>query len=499
MPLERPHSDNVPKPDRPKPLSRRQFVAVSLASGAAALASPAALSAATAARRSPVFPSPPAVASPVPSAAQLAWQRDERALFLHFGTTTFTNKEWGDGYEKPEIFNPTKLDARQWARTARSTGFPAMILTAKHHDGFCLWPTKTTKHSVASSPFREGKGDVVREFVDACRAEGVKPGLYCSPWDRNSPLFGEGKAYDDFYIEQLTELLTDYGDIYQLWFDAANGEGPNGDKQTYDWPRIFALVRRLQPNAIIFSDAGPDARWIGNDRGDPSMANWSRIDPKAIPLPGFQGPMVNAVLQSGHANGTVWRPGEIDISIRPTWYHHANEDRRVKPAGTLVAYFFQSVGRNSKLLLNVPPNREGLFSDADVASLTNMHKTLTELFADDLTKGLKQSWTLTGANTGTLEVDLGRPTRLNVIDLREDISRGQSVARYATEGLVNGEWQELSKGTTVGYRALDRISQIEISKFRVRVVESVDTLHPVEVHLYAEPLPGAGTRRPGTL
>ncbi|MEO7995819.1 MAG: alpha-L-fucosidase [Gemmatimonadaceae bacterium] len=483
MPDERPNSE-IPKQD--SPLTRREFLLSSATIGLA-------LSVVRPAHATPSV----RIAGPTPSPAQLAWQRDERALFLHFGTTTFTDKEWGDGYEKPAIFNPTKLDARQWARTAKATGFPAMILTAKHHDGFCLWPTKTTAHSVASSPFREGKGDVVREFVDACRAEGVKPGLYCSPWDRNSPLFGEGKKYDDLYAEQLTELLTNYGDIYQLWFDAANGEGPNGDKQVYDWPRIFALVRKLQPNAIIFSDAGPDARWIGNDRGDPSMANWSRMDPKAIPVPGFQGPMVNAALQSGHANGTVWRPGETDISIRPTWYHHANEDRRVKPAGTLVAYFFQSVGRNSKLLLNVPPNREGLFSDVDVATLTAMHKTLTELFADDLTKGLKQSWTSSSPTTGALEIDLGRPARINVLDLREDITKGQSVARYVTEGFVKDAWQELSKGTTIGYRALDRIQQVEISKFRVRIEESVDTLSPIEVHLYAEPLPDAGTRRPG--
>ncbi|MBC8088749.1 MAG: alpha-L-fucosidase [Phycisphaerae bacterium] len=430
-------------------------------------------------------------AGPVPTAAQLAWQRDERALFLHFGTTTFTDKEWGDGTETPEIFNPAKLNARQWARTAKETGFPAMILTAKHHDGFCLWPTRTTEHSVASSPFRGGKGDVVREFVDACRAEGIKPGLYCSPWDRNSGVFGEGAKYNDLYIAQLTELLTNYGDLYQLWFDGANGEGPNGERQVYDWPRTFALVRKLQPNAIIFSDAGPDARWIGNDRGDPSQPNWSRMDPTAIPHPGFYGPRVNAALQSGHANGSVWRPGETDISIRPTWYHHAREDRRVKPAGTLVAYFFQSVGRNSKLLLNVPPNRDGLFSDSDVTALRGMHKEITELFSDDLTKGLKVTWTKTGAKTGTAEVDFGRTVRLNVIDVREDVSKGQSAAGYSCEGWQNGAWVELSKGTTIGYRALDRVRQTEVSKLRVLISDSVDTLHPIELRAFAEPLPSA--------
>lgn len=480
--------------------SRRMFVQTGVTASIAAFSAGRLYALTTPGSHAPFTPlAPLAPTGPVPTPAQLAWQRDERALFLHFGTTTFTDKEWANGYEKPEIFNPTKLDAGQWARTAKATGFPAMILTAKHHDGFCLWPTKTTAYSVSSSPFREGKGDVVREFVDACRAEGVKPGLYCSPLDRNSPVFGEGDKYNDLYIEQLTELLTNYGDIYQLWFDAANAEGPNGDRQAYDWPRIFALVRKLQPNAIIFSDAGPDARWIGNDRGDPSLANWSRVDPTAIPLPGHQGPMVNASLQSGHAEGSVWRPGETDISIRPTWYHHAGEDRRVKSPGLLVAFFFQSVGRNSKMLLNVPPNREGLLSSVDVAALTGMHKTLTELFADDLTKGLKQNWTATGAKTGALEVDFGRPVRVNVLDLREDIAHGQSVASYVTEGKVNGAWTELSKGTTIGYRALDRIQQTEISALRVRVAEAVDTLHPISVHVYAEPLPGAGARRPGTL
>ena len=333
---------------------------------------------------------------------------------------------------RPALFNPTGLDARQWTRTAKDSGFSAMILT-----------TSTSN---------------------------------------NLPNCSRG-----------------YGEIYQHWFDAANGEGPHGDRQVCDWPRIFALVRKLQPNAIIFSDAGPDARWIGNARSDPSMANWSRMDPTAIPFPGFEGPMVNALLQSGHANGTVWRPGETGISIRPTWYQHASEDRRVKPAGTLVAYLFQSVGRNSKLLLNVPPNREGLFSDGDVVALKAMQQTLSELFADDLTKGLKQSWSTSGANTGAVEIDLVRPMRINVIDLREDIAKGQGVARYVTEGFANGAWQELSKGTTIGYRALDRVLQIEISRLRVRVEESVDTLNPFEVHLYAEPLPGAGSRRPGTI
>src|SRR5262245_39790951 len=195
---------------------------------------------------------------PRPTSSQLIWQRDELALFLHFGVNTFTDREWGDGKEAPAIFAPANLDARQWARTARAAGFRAMILTAKHHDGFCLWPTRTTKHSVASSPWRGGGGDLVREFVDACRAEDLRPGLYLSPWDRNAPVYGDSPRYNDFYCDQLTELLTNYGAIHEVWFDGANGEGPNGKRQQYDWPRVWQLVRKLQPGAVMFSDAGPD-------------------------------------------------------------------------------------------------------------------------------------------------------------------------------------------------------------------------------------------------
>ena len=216
---------------------------------------------------------------PRPSPSQLAWQRDELALFFHFGVNTFTDREWGDGRESPSIFAPGNLDARQWARAARAAGARSMILTAKHHDGFCLWPTATTEHSVSKSPWRSGRGDVVREFVDACRDEGMRAGLYLSPWDRNNPRYGDSPKYNDLYCDQLTELLTRYGSIAEVWFDGANGEGPNGKRQTYDWPRVFALVRRLQPNAVMFSDAGPDVRWCGNENGTAGDPNWSTVDP----------------------------------------------------------------------------------------------------------------------------------------------------------------------------------------------------------------------------
>jgi alpha-L-fucosidase len=473
-----------PTPPGTAPLTRRHFVAATLS----AIAAPSLVS------RMALTPRASRLAPPVPTAAQLAWQQDERALFLHFGVATFTDKEWGDGSESPSLFNPSKLDARQWAKTAKDAGFPAMILTAKHHDGFCLWPTKTTAHSVASSPWKDGHGDVMREFVDACRAEGVKPGLYCSPWDRNAATFGDSAAYNALYLAQLTELLTQYGEMHQLWFDAANGPGSDGARQTYDWPATFALVRRLQPKAIIFSDAGPDVRWLGNDRSDPSMANWSRFDPTAVPAPGAEGPRVNSALQSGHATGSVWRPAEIDVSIRPTWYHHAREDRYVKTPAALVAYYFASVGRNAKLVLNVPPNREGLISNADVTALAGMHDALVALFQNDVTAGHAPTWAHNQKNA-MAEIDFGKPVAVSLIDLRENIALGQSVAHYVTEGLVDNAWTELSSGTTIGYRALDRIPTTVIQKLRVRVTEYVDTLHPLMLRAYAEPTVAAGVRK----
>ncbi|MBL0889473.1 MAG: alpha-L-fucosidase, partial [Gemmatimonadaceae bacterium] len=226
---------------------------------------------------------------PRPTRAQLDWQRDELALFCHFGVNTFSNREWGDGREDPSIFNPTALDCREWTRAAKACGAKALILTAKHHDGFCLWPTATTNHSVKSSPFRNGTGDLVREFVDACRADGLRPGLYLSPWDRNHPAYGDSPRYNDVYRAQLTELLTRYGSIHEVWFDGANGEGPNGKRQQYDWPATWSLVRRLQPNAVMFSDAGPDVRWIGNERGVAGETNWSTVRPEIVPVPGPRG------------------------------------------------------------------------------------------------------------------------------------------------------------------------------------------------------------------
>jgi len=417
---------------------------------------------------------------PVPTAAQLEWQRDELALFLHFGVNTFTDREWGDGTEDPGIFAPSALDARQWARTARAAGFRMMILTAKHHDGFCLWPSAVTKHTVAASPFRGGKGDVVREFVDACRAEGLKAGLYCSPWDRNSPVYGDSPRYNDFYCDQLTELLTRYGRIDEVWFDGANGEGPNGRKQVYDWPRFWGLVRRLQPNAVMFSDAGPDIRWIGNERGSAGETNWSTMDPNAVPYPGADGAGIIAALQNGDPNGTVWRPGETDVSIRPGWFYHPAEDAKVKSVDNLVDLYFTSVGRNSKLLLNVPPTRAGLLHETDVARLTRVRPGVDRLLAGgDVTSGRGATWRSTGDHSAVCDITLGRERSVSISDLAENIAKGQTVSRYTLEGATDAEskqWQLLARGTTIGYRKLDRFAPTTVRALRL----SVERLAPLE-------------------
>ena len=449
-----------------RPMSRRAFAGVALAGAASG---PAWL------RGIVRQIGHPQGTRPIPTPAQLAWQRDELALFLHFGVNTFTDREWGDGTEDPAIFAPTALDAGQWARAARAAGFRMMILTAKHHDGFSLWPTRVTKHSVASSPFRGGDGDVVREFVNACRAEHLKVGLYCSPWDRNSPVYGDSPRYNDFFCDQLTELLTQYGRIDEGWFDGANGEGPNGRKQVYDWPRFWSLVRRLQPNAVMFSDAGPDIRWIGNERGSAGDTNWSTMNPDAVPYPGADGPGIIAALQNGDPAGTVWRPGETDVSIRPGWFYHPAEDAKVKSVQNLVDLYFTSVGRNSKLLLNVPPTRAGLLHETDVARLAGMARDRAVLFRDDITRGHPPQWRPSTDGSWVGEIDFGRERAVSITDLREDIARGQVVSEYTVEGATGNTWRELARGTTVGYRKLDRFEPVRVHRLRV-VVRAVAAL-----------------------
>ncbi len=395
-------------------------------------------------------------------------------MFLHFGVNTFTDREWGDGKEDPSIFNPTNLDARQWARTAKAAGFRAMILTAKHHDGFCLWPTATTKHSVASSPFRSGNGDVVREFVDACRDAGLKAGLYLSPWDRNNPAYGDSPRYNDLYCDQLTELLTRYGTISEVWFDGANGEGPNGKKQIYDWPRTWALVRKLQPDAVMFSDAGPDVRWCGNERGVAGDPNWSTVDPSIVAYPGADGPNIIDALQHGHRDGTVWRPAEVDVSIRPGWFHHPAEDAKVRSAANLLDLYCTSVGRNGKLLLNVPPTRDGLLHASDVASLAAFSSLRVDQFT--ASRALRSA-----------ESDLRRVHSVSAIRLEEDIERGQKVARYSVFGRTDSArgWYLLSSGTTIGNAKIDRFAPVDARYIRLVIDEAVETPDPIMLRIFS--------------
>jgi alpha-L-fucosidase len=452
-------------------ISRRQFLA---SSGSALLAGAA----------GSAFSQPAARSLPRPTPSQLLWQRDELAIFVHLGVNTFTDREWGLGSEDPAIFNPSELDARQWARTARAAGARAMILTAKHHDGFCLFPTKTTQHSVESSPWRGGRGDVVREFADACRAENLRVGLYCSPWDRNAPQYGT-PAYNAFYFTQLTELLTRYGDIHEMWFDGANGEGPGGKRQAYDWPRTFSLVRKLQPNAVIFSDAGPDARWCGNEQGMAGYPNWASVNPSAVPYPGVDSPAVSAALLHGDPLGSVWRPAEADVSIRPGWFYHATEDDKVKSIETLNEIWFNSVGYNAKLLLNVPPTRQGLFHANDVARLREWRQVRDALFAQDLAQSRSVQWQRSGERSAVAEIDLGKTQPVGIVRLAEDVAQGQRVSRYTLHGAVDDAWTELARGSTIGICKLDRFPPTPLRRLRVTIADAIATPLPLRIALYA--------------
>jgi alpha-L-fucosidase len=324
---------------------------------------------------------------------------------------------------------------------------------------------------------------VVRELVDACRAEGLRAGLYCSPWDRNAPSYGDSPRYNDLYAEQLTELLTRYGPIHEVWFDGANGEGPNGRRQEYDWARFWGLVRRLQPEAVMFSDAGPDVRWIGNERGVAGDPNWSTVDPRAVPFPGASGEGVIEHLQHGDPEGSVWRPGETDVSIRPGWFHHPAEDAQVRSADDLVGLHFTSVGRNSKLLLKVPPPRDGVLHPTDVARLRDMHARLGALFAEDLAADRPFERHVQGPRA-VQEHDLLTPARIGVADLREDVTRGQTVAGFTLEGFDGARWSTLVRGTTIGHRRLVRLGPVDVRAVRLTLEDRFGEPPEVKVGLY---------------
>jgi len=393
---------------------------------------------------------------PVPTKEHLAWHEKEFYLFIHFGPNTFTDKEWGDGKEDPTTFAPTQLDCNQWVRVAKLAGAKGIILTAKHHDGFSLWPSKYSTHTVRESKWLEGKGDVVRMLSDACKKGGLEMGVYISPWDRNHPDYGTPK-YNDIYIATMKELLTGYGKFFELWWDGANGEGPNGKKQEYTFRRFEDSAFAYQPHLMIFSDIGPSIRWCGNERGIIGNTNWNLLDTAGF-YRGYGGPPEDT-LNQGNVNGKLWIPAEADVSIRPGWFYHAKEDNKVKSPNTLFNLFLKSVGNGGNLLLNVPPDRRGLFHEADSASLVGFAALREKAFKTNLFTGLKPV-VKTTAGLPTLTYTFKKATKLNAVVLQELIEHGQRVKSFTIEvkeesafGKTN-TYFKIFDGTTIGRKKI---------------------------------------------
>lgn len=451
--------------------------------------------------------SPPEPYGATPSKAQVAWQQLEYYMFIHFGPNTFTDKEWGHGDEDPKVFNPTQLDARQWARTAKAAGMKGIIITAKHHDGFCLWPSKYSTHTVRESAWKNGKGDVLRELSDACKEYGLKFGVYLSPWDRNHPLYGTPE-YNQIFANTLTEVLTSYGQVFEQWFDGANGEGPNGRRQIYDWPLFHKTVYQHQPQAIIFSDGGPGTRWIGNERGIGGETNWSTLNADKV-YPGY--PHAQE-LTTGHEDGTHWVPAEADVSIRPGWFYSPSTDDKVKSLNHLLQIYYASQGRNANLLLNVPVDRRGLIHANDSTRLIELRKVLDETFKTNLAQDKKVLASNTRAKAKAFQpenltdndydtywatddavrqasftLDLGSPTEINRILLQEYIPLGQRVKSFSVEVWDGQQFQELSQHTTIGYKRILTFPTRITSRVKVNILEAKASPVLAELQVYKAP------------
>ena len=412
---------------------------------------------------------------PVPSAKQLAWSELEYYGFIHFNMNTFTNVEWGEGKESPSSFNPTALDCNQWARIAKKAGMKGLILTAKHHDGFALYPSKYTSHSVAKSPWKNGKGDVVKELSEACKKYGLKLGIYLSPWDRFHPAYGTDD-YNQVYAKMQEELLTNYGPIFEFWYDGANGEGPNGKKQVYDWNLFHSMVNKYQPNAVQFSDAGPDIRWAGNERGYSYDTMWSPIlRDKIYPgCPDFDN------YRNGQANGTHWVSPEVDVSIRPGWYYHPEQDNKVKTPDSLLKIYAASVGRNANLLLNIPVDTRGLIHENDSASLMGFAairaKSIVNLLKrntnDPLFDGKNSTFWMASPTKNTISVELITPLSINNIMLQEPIALGQRVSSFEVELVDESGNKELIKAGTIGHKRMITFKERKLKSFQIRFAGS---------------------------
>ena len=408
---------------------------------------------------------------------------------MHFGPNTFTDKEWGDGKEDPNVFNPTDLDCVQWARIAKKAGAKGIIITAKHHDGFCLWPSRFSTHTVRESKWRNGKGDVIRELTAACKQEGIEMGVYISPWDRNHPSYGT-PAYNDVYVSTMKELLTGYGKFFELWWDGANGEGPNGKKQVYDFKRFQDSVFKWQPQLIVFSDIGPSVRWIGNEKGIIGNTNWNLLD-----TAGFKrghGAPPNDTLNQGNVYGRNWIPAEADVSIRPGWFYRASEDAKVKSPQELFNIYLKSVGNGGNLLLNVPPDTHGKINAADSVSLMGFHKLITGAFNTDLLRqatihtnagheqqlkhltdhAISTYWTSSRQNESQLEFKMGQPTFINTVVLEEMIRYGQRVISFTIDVYHNGQYETVFKGTTIGRKKIAVFDGKHTDRIKVTIHEA---------------------------
>ena len=439
----------------------------------------------------------------VPTAQQLEWQQMEFTAFLHFGMNTFTGNEWGHGTDSPALFNPSELDCEQWVKALKDGGFKMALITAKHHDGFCLWQTETTEYSVKNSPWKDGKGDVVRELRDACEKYGMKFGVYLSPWDRNAPSYGDSPAYNKFFIAQLTELLTNYGEVHEVWFDGACAEGPNGKKQEYDWTAILAKIRELQPKAVT-AIMGDDVRWVGNEGGLGRETEWSAtvIPPgsythkkaakEALGLEEMSKDLGSRELLA-KAQEVYWYPSEVDVSIRPGWFYHAEQDGQVRSLANLVNIYYRSVGCNSVLLLNIPPDRRGLIHEIDVQRIKELSEYINKTFATNYVEKGKQDW---AAQVGeSKEYDVKPGAMVNTFLIQEDITKGQRVEDFLVEVYSNGAWQYATEGTTIGYKRLLRFSDCQPEKVRVTIRDARATANISNVGLYyAEPLQDKNAR-----
>ena len=462
----------------------------------------------------------PVPVGPLPTQYQVAWQQMETYAFIHFGPNTFGDREWGYGDAPLSSFNPTRLDCEQWARTLCDAGMKGIILTAKHHDGFCLWPTRYTDYSVRNTPYKDGKGDIVGELAAACRKYGLKFGVYLSPWDRHQAFYGT-PLYIEYFYAQLEELLTQYGDIFEVWFDGANGgDGYYGgareerkiDRRTYyNFPRAWKMVAQYQPQAIIFSDGGPGCRWVGNESGYAFATNWSLLRSSEV-YPGYDRYWE---LQQGHADGDAWIPAECNTSIRPGWFYHESEDSRVKSVSQLVDLYYRSVGHNGTFLLNMPVDKEGRIHPIDSARVIAFHKRIQAELGHNLLAGVKAKasnvrgrqwgvscltdgkydtyWSVAdGVTQASLTIGLPRHTRINRLMLQEYIPLGQRVERFSVSYCDSrGQWHPLSVGeetTTVGYKRLLRFDTVEARQIRISFDQSRGPVCISEIGAYLAPV-----------